>query len=69
MKLIEYEGKKVRIVSVNNRIFEGTVSDYIYPDEDDTGLESIVLNCKKGSLSGHYVEFWEADIKTIEIIG
>ena len=68
MKLIEYEGKKVRIVDVDGDKFEGTVSDYIYPDEDDTGLESIVINCTKGPMSGNYVEFWEKDIKTIEVI-
>lgn len=63
MKLIEYEGKKVRIVDIDGDVFEGVVSDYIYPDEDDTGLESIVIDCVEGPF-----EFWEKDIKTIEVI-
>lgn len=68
MKLIKYEGKNVQITDIDNQVFEGVVSDYIYPGEDDTGLESIIIDCTKGPLFGHPVEFWEKDIKTIQII-
>lgn len=68
MNLIEYEGKKVRITDIDNQVFEGIVSDYVYPDDDDTGLESIIVDCTAGPLSGKPVEFWKKDIKEILII-
>lgn len=68
MNLIEYEGKKVRITDIDNQVFEGIVSDYVYPDDDDTGLESIIVDCTVGTLSGKPVEFWKKDIKEILII-
>lgn len=68
MKLRDYEGKNIRITDIDNRIFEGYVSDYVFPDDDDTGLESIIIDCTKGPLKGQGVEFWEKDIKSIEII-
>lgn len=68
MNLIKYEGKNVRITDIDGRVFEGVVSDYVYPDDDDAGLESIIVDCTTGSLSGKPVEFWEKDIKTIQVI-
>lgn len=68
MELKKYEGKKVKIVDVDDIVFEGTVTDYIYPDEDETGLESIIIKCSKGPLHGQSVEFWEKDIKEIDIL-
>lgn len=68
MNLKQYDGKNVRIVDIEGEIFEGHVTDYIYPDEDDTGLESIIIDCTKGKLNGKGVEFWEKDIKSIEVI-
>ena len=68
MTFQQYEGKRVRIVDINGRTFEGAVTDYIYPDEDDTGSESIIVDCQSGPLKGHGVEFWQEDIKSIEVI-
>lgn len=68
MKLINYDGKKVKIISKNNNIFEGIVSDYCYPDEDDNNLEMIVVDIEKGEYAGKPVGFYEEDIKSIEII-
>lgn len=68
MELQKYEGKKVRITDIDEQVFEGVVSDYMYPDDDDSGLESIIIDCTKGPLSGKPVEFWERDIKTIQVI-
>lgn len=68
MELINYEGKKVRIVDVDGVVFEGKVTDYVYPDEDNTGLESIIIDCINGPLSGKPVEFWENDIKSIRVV-
>lgn len=68
MNLIKYEGKKVQITDIDNQVFEGVVSDYVYPDDDDTGLESIIVDCTSGPLSGKPVQFWEKDIKAIQVI-
>lgn len=67
MKLIDYENQNVKIVDIDGNVFEGIVSDYVYPDDDEA--ESIIIECKKGALSGKSVEFWEQDIKTIQVIG
>lgn len=68
MNLINYEHKKVRIIDIDERVFEGVVSDYVYPEDDETGSESIIVICTSGPLAGNSVEFWECDIKDIEII-
>lgn len=68
MNLIKYEGKKVQITDIDNQVFEGVISDYVYPDDDDTGLESIIVDCTSGPLLGKPVQFWEKDIKVIQVI-
>ncbi len=68
MGLIKYEEKKVRIVDIDDRVFEGKVTDYVYPEDEEDGLESIIIRCTKGPLLGQSIEFWERDIKTIQII-
>ena len=66
MKLVDYEGKKVRIIAQNNKKFEGKVREYIAPEDNEPeGLESIIID---DILSGDLVEFPESDIKSIEII-
>ena len=65
MELKQYCGKHVRIVDVDGETFEGIVTDYIYPGDDDTELESIIIDCTKGKLTGKSVEFWERDIQAI----
>lgn len=69
MNLIEYENKKVRITDTKKRIWEGLVTDYIYPEDNEPeGIESIIINCELGGFVGRSVEFPETDIKSIEII-
>lgn len=68
MKLIDYEGKKVRIVSNTNKKYEGYVGDYCYPEEDENNLEMIVVDVIKGDNEGKAVGLYEKDIKSIEII-
>ncbi len=64
MKLKEYYSKKVNILASNGTTYSGTVNDYFFPDDNDHGMESIVLE----TLSGDLVEFTELDIKTITTI-
>lgn len=68
MSLKKYYGKKVRIVAANKKTFEGMVTDYFYPEDNDPEEESIAIRCSKGPFPGKSVEFPESDIKSIEII-
>lgn len=65
MNLIEYDGKKVIIQTKKNRIFRGVIGDYIYPEDDDTNRECIVIDDPH---YGNPIGFYEEDIKSIEII-
>ena len=62
MKLRQFYNKKVNIVSKEGIVFSGVVTEYFYPEENESGKESIVID----SSSGAPVEFCEEDIKIIE---
>lgn len=62
MKLKQFYNKKVQIVSNEGARFESVVTEYFYPEENETGKESIVID----SSNGNIIEFYESDIKTIE---
>lgn len=69
MKLSQsLEGKKVRIVDIDGEVFEGVVSDYIYPEDNEPeGIAAIdVEDCPQRPYSG--VSFNEPEIKSIEVI-
>ena len=68
MNLKSYINRKVKIIDVDDHKFEGVVRDYIYPDENDSGLESIIIDCTNGILAGNSIEFFEKDIKSIIIL-
>lgn len=68
MSLNEYYEKKVRIVSKNGERFEGKVTDYFYPEDNEPEEESIAIRCENGPLIGKSVEFPEHDIASIQII-
>lgn len=61
MKLKRFYNKKVNIVTKEEIAFSGVVTKYFYPDENESGKESIVID----SSSGYPVEFYEEDIKII----
>ena len=44
MNLKQYYGKKVKIVADNDKVFLGKVNDYFYPDKNENGKESIVVD-------------------------
>ena len=62
MQLKQFYNKKVNIVSDEGTAFSGVVTEYFYPEENESGKESIVID----SSTGEVVEFYEEDIKTIE---
>ena len=63
--MIEYYGKNVNIIAQNGLHFSGKVTDYFYPEDNESGVESIAI---KDVYSDNYVEFPEEDIKSIEIM-
>lgn len=65
MSLKQFYEKTVSIVAMNEKTFEGKVTHYFYPEDNETGKESIAIRDK---LSGNLVEFPEDDIKSIEVI-
>lgn len=61
MNLKQYCGKKVKIVADNDKVFLGNVNDYFYPDDNENGKESIVVD----TIENQAIEFYEDHIKEI----
>lgn len=66
MNLSQYEGCRVVIETDNKKIFLGRVIDYLRGDENENGRDSIVVRDER---TNALVEFYEKDIKTIEVTG
>lgn len=64
MLLKEMLGKNIRITTPNKSIFTGNVCEYIFPEDNESGKESIVLKMSNGKL----IEFGEMDMKNVDII-
>lgn len=67
MKLTQqFERKKVKIVLFDNSIITGTVGDYIYPENTEENIASIILdNCEQFK---YPVEIQENEIRQIEML-
>ena len=63
MLLAQYYGKNVHVIANNGKEFKGKVTDYSYPEDNDSEVESIAIKD-----SGNYIEFPKTDINSIEII-
>ena len=64
MGLKFYYGKKVIIVDTNGKSFVGTVNDYLFDDDNESGKESIVIDTP----GGESIEFTEENIKSIDTV-
>lgn len=64
MNLKQFYNKKVNIVADSGSVYLGMVTDYFYPDDNESGKESIIVDTDEGTA----VEFYEKNIKEIEII-
>ena len=62
------EGKRVRIVDIDDKVFEGTVTDYFVPEDNEPeGVSGIALeDCPQRP--GVWLGFNEPEIKSIEVI-
>lgn len=58
-----FYGKKVNILGTSGNTFAGIVEDYIYPEDNETGNESIILKTETVS-----IEFENNDIVKIEVV-
>lgn len=54
----------VLIVTKTGEEFFGVVEDYFYPDDNECGIESIVMKTPEGYL----IEFTQNEIETIETV-
>ena len=61
MNLKQYCGKKVKIVADNDKVFLGKVNDYIFPEDNESEKESIVVD----TIENQAIEFYEDHIKEI----
>lgn len=49
MKLKRFYNKKVNIVTKEEIAFSGVVTEYFYPEENESGKESIVIDSSSGN--------------------
>ncbi len=61
------EGKKVKIIHNNGKTFTGTVSDYIFPEDNEPeGVAGLVIdNCPQVS---YLLGINENEIKSLEVV-
>ena len=61
------EGKKVKIITIDDEVFTGTVSDYIYPEDNEPeGIAGIIIeDCPQRP---YLLGMNETEIKSIEVI-
>lgn len=65
MNLSKYEKKKVIIETTDHQIIRGTVGDYFYPDDNENGQESIIVDAEDRVFP---VELYATDILSIELV-
>lgn len=59
------EGHNVKILCNNGKTFVGYASDYIFPDDNDDNIESIIIELEE---NGALIELKQTVIKSITII-
>lgn len=62
------EGEKIRLINVKGELFEGVVSDYIYPEDNEPEGISCICIDKCPQRPGEWIGFNEDEIKSIEIL-
>lgn len=64
MELKKYYGKRVKITYDEGKVFEGIVTDYIFPEDNFNEKESIMVDSPFEGM----VEFQSIDIRSITVI-
>lgn len=62
------EGKRVKITCTDGEVFEGTVTDYIYPEDNEPeGIAAIdIENCPQRP--GQEIGFTETEIASVDVL-
>lgn len=70
MDLFDYsKAKRIRLTDTDNEKWIGTVEDVIPGEDNDDGIDSIVIRSElNGKYKGQLIEFTIREIKSIEII-
>ena len=64
MNLISLCGKSVDILTTSGKFFSGNITDYFYPEDNDSEYDSIVMETNAGDL----IEFSADTIEKIMVI-
>ena len=62
MNLRQYEGKNVLITTEDQKKFAGKAIEYVFPEDNDSEEESIIIR----AIDGQLIEFRNEEIKDIE---
>lgn len=62
--LQKYLERKIRIVVEDGTTFKGVVTEYFFPEDNDNGMESVIIRTEHGEL----FELFESDIEEIIIV-
>lgn len=65
MKLVNFYGRNVIVILTDGSYITGTVSDYVYPEDNENGEESIIIDTN----SGEIIELYEHDMLSISVEG
>lgn len=63
--LKKYYGQNIEIIDTDGKRWTGYVDEYIYPDDNESGKEAIVLDSTGGKY--RYIQFEPTDIESIRI--
>lgn len=64
--LKKYYGQNIEIIDTDGKRWTGYVDEYIYPDDNESGKEAIVLDSTGGKY--RYIQFESSDIESIRIV-
>jgi len=68
MRLWEYVGKNVRIVYKDGDVLEGYVLDYCDGEDNEDGIDSLVITNEETKREGYLLGVSENEIKSITIL-
>ena len=57
MKLVNFYGMNVTVILTDGSTVTGTVSDYVFPEDNENGTENIIIDTN----SGEMIELYEPD--------
>lgn len=68
MEWFEYEGKRIRAVDIENRVYVGLVKDYTSNEDNDGDGEYITVYPESGEWKNRPMGLYPEDVKLIEVL-